>query len=52
MEVETLDEVDITDTIASSRLKSLGPDETMSEYTGSLPEDLINLESISQYLIL
>lgn len=31
-------------------MTSLGPDETMSEYAGSFPEDPINLESITQYL--
>ena len=40
----------MTGTIASSGLTSLGPDETMSEYAGSLPENPINLESITQYL--
>lgn len=56
MEAETrlreeanIDEEDMTGTIAPSGLKSLGPDETMSEYAGSLPEGPINLESITQY---
>ncbi len=40
-------EVDMTDTVASSELTSLDPDETLSEYAGSLPEDPINLESIT-----
>ncbi len=31
-------------------MTSLDPDETLSEYTGSLPGDPINLESITQYL--
>lgn len=43
-------EVDMTTTVASSELTSLGPDETLSEYAGSLPGDPINLESITQYL--
>ena len=29
---------------------NLGPDETLSEYVGSLSNDSINLESITQYL--
>ena len=37
----------MTGTIASSGLTSLGPDETMSEHAGSVPEDPINLESIT-----
>ena len=44
------DEVDMTGPIASSALTSFDPDETMSEYVGSLPKDAINLESISRYL--
>ncbi len=40
----------MTATAPSSRLTSLGPDETLSEYAGSLPGDPINLESITQYL--
>ena len=40
----------MTDAIASSEYTSLGLDETISQYTGSLPEDPINLESITQYL--
>ena len=44
------DKVDMTGTIALSALTSLYPDETMSEYAESLPEDPINLESISRYL--
>ena len=43
-------EVDMTATFASSELTSLDPDETLSEYAGSLPGDPINLESITQYL--
>ena len=43
-----VDEVDITGTIASFGLKSLGPDEMVSEYAGGLPEDHINLDSITQ----
>ena len=43
-------EVDITATVASSELTSLGHDKTLSEYSGSLPGDPINLESITQYL--
>ena len=43
-------EVDMTATVASSKLTSLDPDETLSEYAGSLPGDPINLESITQYL--
>ena len=43
-------EVDMTATVPSSRLTSVGPDETLSEYAGSLPGDPINLESITQYL--
>ena len=46
LEVETrlreevdVDEVDMTGTIASSGLTSLGPDYIISEYAGSLPED-------------
>lgn len=49
-EEPNIDEVDMTGTIASSTLTSLDPDETMSEYARSLPEDPINLESISRYL--
>ncbi len=45
-----IDEEDIKGTIASSGLTNLGPDKTMNEYAGCLPEDHINLESISQYL--
>ncbi len=40
----------MTATVASSELTSLDPDETLSEYAGSLPGDPINLESITQYL--
>lgn len=40
----------MTGTIASSTLTSLDLDETLSEYAGSLPEDPINLESISRDL--
>ena len=40
----------MTGAIASSGLTNLGLDEAMSGYAGSLPEDPINLESISQYL--
>ena len=40
----------MTAAVASSELTSLDPDETLSEYAGSLPGDLINLESITQYL--
>ena len=43
-------EVDMIATAASSELTSLDPDETLSEYTGSLPGYPINLESITQYL--
>ncbi len=43
-------EVDMTATVASSELTSLDPDETLSEYSGSLPGGPINLESITQYL--
>lgn len=39
----------MTGTIASFTLTSLDPDETMSDYAGILPKDLINIESISQY---
>ena len=46
-EEPNIDEVDMTGTIASSRLTSMAPDETMSEYAESLPEDPINLASIS-----
>ena len=42
--------VDITATIASSELNSLGPNETLSEYAGNLRGGPINLESITQYL--
>ena len=49
-EEPNIDEVDITGTIASSRLTSVALDETMSEYAGSLPEDPINFASISRYL--
>ncbi|MCJ1347946.1 hypothetical protein MMC31_006176, partial [Peltigera leucophlebia] len=45
-----VDEVDMTGTITLFGLTSMGPDETMSEYAGSLPEDPINLEPITQYL--
>lgn len=44
------EDVDKTATVLSSRLTSLGPDETLSEYAGRLPGDTINLESITQYL--
>ena len=40
----------MTATVLSSQLTSVGPDETLSEYAGSLPRDPINLESITQYL--
>lgn len=40
----------MTGTIASSTLTNLDPDEIMSEYAGSLPEDTISLASISRYL--
>ena len=43
-------EVDMTAIVASSELTSLDPDETSSEYSGSLPGEPINLESITQYL--
>lgn len=43
-------EVDMIATVPSSRLTSVGPDKTLSEYAGSLPGDPINLESITQYL--
>ena len=36
-------------TIASSGLTSLGSDKMMSEHAGSLLEDPINLESITQW---
>ena len=49
-EEPNIDEVDMTGTITSSRLTSVTPDETMSEYAGSLPEDPMNLTSVSQYL--
>ena len=48
-EEPVVDEVDMTGTIASSGLTSLGPDETMSEYARGLPEDPINFESIIQF---
>ena len=40
----------MTGTLATSGYTSLGLDKTISEHTGSLPEDPINLESITQYL--
>ncbi len=43
-------EVDMTATVASSKLTSLDQDETLSEYARSLPGNPINLESITQYL--
>jgi len=43
-------EVEMTATAPSSWLTSLGPDERLSEYAGSLPGDPINLEYITQYL--
>ena len=43
-------ELDMTATVGSSELTSLDPDETLSEYAGSLPGDPINFESITQYL--
>lgn len=43
-------EVDMTATVPLSKFTSVGPDETLSEYAGSLPGDPINLESITQYL--
>ena len=49
-EVMNIDEEDITGTIVSSGLTSLGPDEIISDYAESLPEDSIILESIFQYL--
>ena len=39
----------MTATVASSELTSWDPDETSSEYAGSLPREPINLESITQY---
>lgn len=48
-EEANIDEVDMTGTIASSRLTSLGSDKTMNKYTGSLLENPINLVSITQY---
>lgn len=40
----------MTASVPSSQLTSVGPDETFSEYAGSLPGDPINLKSITQYL--
>lgn len=36
-----MDEVYVTGTITSSRLKSFGPDQTMSKCAGNLPEDRV-----------
>ncbi len=49
-EEPNIDKVDMTGTIASSTLINLDSDETMSEYSGSLPENPINLAPISRYL--
>ena len=49
-EESNIDKVDMTSTIASSKLTSLDLDQTMSKCACSLPEDLINLAFISRYL--
>lgn len=45
-----IEKVNMTATIALSGLSSLGLDEILSEYAGSLPRNLINLKPITQYL--
>lgn len=42
--------VDMIATMSLSKLISLSQDEILSKYAKSLPEDPINLESITQYL--
>ena len=48
-EEPNIDKADMTSPIASSKLTSLDPDATIREYSESLPDDLINLASISLF---
>ncbi len=45
-----VEKVNMTATIVLSRLITWGPDETWSEYAGSLLRDPINLKFITSYL--
>lgn len=50
MRRQNVDEVDMTDAIASSGLKSLGPDKTMNKCSGNLREDRV-YSSISENFV-